>query len=88
MKLVQYFFNEHSELGLRFKLPQGTYLAWIDCSRVGLTENELQNQLINVGHVGIMKGSTYGDRSRLRMNIACPREKVEDGLQRILTALK
>ena len=88
MKLVQYFFNEHSELGLRFKLPQGTYLAWIDCSRVGLTENELQNQLINVGHVGIMKGSTYGDRSRLRMNIACPREKVKDGLQRILTALK
>ncbi|WP_297820450.1 MalY/PatB family protein [uncultured Lactobacillus sp.] len=86
MDTVEKFFTE-KDLGLKFIKPQGTYLAWIDSSALQLTEDELQHLLIDKGHVGIMKGSTYGDQNRLRMNIACPRSKVIEGLNRIEIAL-
>ena len=80
-------FIDNTNLGLQLNLPQGTYLAWIDCSNCKYNEEQLQHQLIDIGHVGIMKGSVYGDRQRIRMNIACPRSKLEDGMRRIRKAL-
>ena len=87
MILLKEFIDKNG-LGLDFKLPQGTYLAWIDCSCSKYSEIELQHRLINVGHVGIMKGSVYGDRNRIRMNVACPKSKLFEGMNRIKTALK
>ncbi|WP_125715150.1 MalY/PatB family protein [Companilactobacillus kedongensis] len=68
---------------LNFKIPQATYLAWIDISDLGMPMKELQDKLINVGKVGIMPGTTYGDSNYLRMNIACPKSKLEEGLKRM-----
>ena len=72
---------------LRFAEPQGTYLAWIDVSGLGLTASELQDRLVNRGRVGIMSGVAYGDADYVRMNVACPRSKLEDGLERVRAAL-
>jgi len=66
-----------------FVKPSATYLAWIDVSKIDLTMDELQDKLINVGKVGIMPGTTYGDSNYLRMNIACPKSKLEEGLKRL-----
>ena len=73
--------------GLRFSMPQGTYLAWIDVSGLGLASSELQDRLVNRGRVGIMSGSAYGDAGYVRMNVACPRSKLEDGLDRVRASL-
>ena len=73
--------------GMYFSMPQGTYLAWIDVSGLGLTASELQDRLVNRGHVGIMSGVAYGDADYVRMNVACPRSKLEDGLERVRAAL-
>ncbi|MFT8504173.1 aminotransferase class I/II-fold pyridoxal phosphate-dependent enzyme, partial [Liquorilactobacillus satsumensis] len=81
-------FTREEDLGLCFKCPQGTYLAWIDSSQSNMTGDELQNRLVNYGRVGIMPGSTYGDQKCLRMNLACPRSKLEEGLKRIKLALE
>ena len=70
-----------------FSMPQGTYLAWIDVSGLGLTASELQDRLVNRGRVGIMSGVAYGDADYVRMNVACPRSKLEDGLERVRAAL-
>lgn len=86
MKLVDNFCKEN-KLGLEFKIPNGTYLAWINCEKAGMDEEKLQNKLINIGHVGIMKGSVYGNRKRIRMNVACPQTKLREGLRRIKIAL-
>lgn len=80
-------FVEQNLPQLRFTEPQGTYLAWIDASGTGLAPEDLQDRLVNRGRVGIMSGAAYGDGRYLRMNVACPRSKLEEGLARMLMAL-
>ncbi|WP_180366666.1 MalY/PatB family protein [Oenococcus oeni] len=83
--LNDFLINQH--LNIDFVLPQGTYLAWLKVDRLGYSANELQNRLVNKGKVGIMSGKTYGDSNYLRMNIACPRKKLLDGLKRLRLGL-
>ncbi len=68
---------------ISFTQPQATYLAWMDVSKLNLSSTALQDKLINTGHVGIMPGKTYGDQDYLRMNIACPMSKLQEGLKRM-----
>ncbi|VDG32016.1 MalY/PatB family protein [Lactiplantibacillus mudanjiangensis] len=92
VQLTDYLQNNFDYLGhflqdnlpeVGFKQPQATYLAWMDISKLGLTSDQLQDRLINTGRVGIMPGKTYGDRHYLRMNIACPLSKLQEGLKRM-----
>ncbi len=73
---------------IRFEVPEGTYLAWMDASDLGMNAAELQRRLVEVGHVGIMSGETYGGYGYLRMNVACPRSKVERGMERMLRGIR
>lgn len=73
---------------VKFSLPDATYLAWINVSGLNISSDTLQRQLVDVGHVGIMPGKTYGDARYLRMNIACPQEKLLDGLERLKKGVK
>lgn len=73
---------------IRFAVPQGTYLAWMDASGLGLDAAELQRRLVEVGHVGIMSGETYGGAGYLRMNLACSHSKVERGMERMLAGIR
>ena len=73
---------------IRFEVPEGTYLAWMDASGLGLEASELQRRLVDVGHVGIMSGETYGGAGYLRMNLACPRSKAERGMERMLRGIR
>ena len=82
MDMVQNFLNDNLP-DFYFVKPDSTYLAWIDVSKVDMTMEEMQNKMINVGKVGIMPGSTYGDSNYLRMNVACPKSKLEEGLERL-----
>ena len=68
-----------------FTIPDATYLAWIDCRKMPFTAEQIQDALVNVGNVGIMKGETYGENGTkyLRMNIGCPRSKLEEGFARM-----
>ena len=70
--------------------PASTYLAWMDLNPLGIDEQVLQHQLIHHHKVAIMPGSTYGEASRgyLRLNAGCPRIKLDDGLDRLIAALK
>lgn len=73
---------------IRFEVPQGTYLAWMDASGLGMGAAELQDRLVNVGHVGIMSGAAYGDERYLRMNVACPISKLRGGMERMLVGIR
>ena len=72
-----------------FHRPEATYLAWIDCRDVPFTSDEIQDALVNIGGVAIMKGETYGENGTkyLRMNLGCPRSKLQEGLQRFKKAM-
>lgn len=73
---------------LNWQPPQATYLAWIDLNPLGIGEEALQQALIQQ-RVAIMPGSTYGSAGQgfLRLNVGCPRSKVEDGVSRLIAAL-
>ena len=73
----------------RFRMPEGTYLAWIDARKVPFTSDEIQDALVNVGGIAIMKGETYGENGTkyLRMNLGCPLSKIEEGCKRMKKAM-
>lgn len=74
---------------LQYTVPESTYLAWIDLNVLKLDDVKLQEQLVNHEKVAIMPGFTYGNEGNgfLRLNIGCPRSKVEIGVQAIINAI-
>ncbi|KAB7706949.1 putative C-S lyase [Bacillus aerolatus] len=69
--------------------PEGSYLVWIDCRKLGLSDEDLMKKLLLKGKLALGQGSKYraGGEGFMRMNVACPRSVVEDGLTRLKTAL-
>ena len=75
--------------GVRFTIPEGTYLAWIDFSGYGYGDRELSRLLVQRGRVLLEGGTMFGPEGSgfQRMNIACPRSLLARGLEGIATAL-
>jgi cystathionine beta-lyase len=73
---------------LRLMEPEGTYLLWIDCRLLGLSDQEIQEKLLNVGKLALEPGKKYGPGGEgfVRMNLGCPREILMDGLGRLKKA--
>jgi cystathionine beta-lyase len=64
---------------------QATYLVWLDCSYFNITSDELSKILLEKEKLWINSGTMYGKAGEgfLRINIACPRELLVDGLKRL-----
>jgi cystathionine beta-lyase len=88
MELVKRFLDTHIP-SAHLEIPESTYLAWIDISKLPYSDEQLQDALIHHGKVAIMPGEMYGKDGKgfLRMNVGCPSSKVIDGLQRFKRAL-
>ena len=69
--------------------PEATYLAWLDCRSLKLEQKELEEVLLKKAGVVLNQGPTFGDPGEgfVRLNFACPRSMLEEGLQRIKTAI-
>lgn len=63
---------------------EGTYLAWMDCSCLGMTSESLEKALLREAKLWINAGTMYGPEGEgfMRWNLACPRANVEEGLRR------
>ncbi|MCG3665298.1 pyridoxal phosphate-dependent aminotransferase [Aliarcobacter butzleri] len=70
---------------LKIIKPEATYLLWIDCSKLNIDSQPLVDKIYELGKVRLASGITYGKNAEkfIRINIACPKELLEDGLQRI-----
>ena len=69
---------------------EGTYLPWVDVSAMGITSQQLCNRLFAEAKVWINPGTMYGRETGegyVRLNIACPRSRLVDALQRIKTVV-
>lgn len=75
---------------LNLQPPQATYLAWIDLRPLAVDDQRLQHALIHQYKVAIMPGYTYGDEGRgfLRINVGCPRSKLQQGIEKLIAALR
>jgi len=78
--------------GLASRIPQiklieaeGTYLAWLDCTALGLTDPELDDALTRKARLWLSAGHTFGQGGSgfQRMNVACPRTILREALERL-----
>lgn len=75
---------------LSVMIPEGTYLLWIDCRKLGLSDQEIREKLIQKGKLGLEPGTKYrtGGESFVRMNIACSKDTLLEGLHRLKKAFR
>lgn len=69
--------------------PEGTYLIWIDCRKLGLSDAELKKRLLEKGKLALNFGNAYGPGGEgfVRMNVACPKSTVIEGMKRLRASL-
>lgn len=69
---------------------EGTYLVWADFSAYGLPDREMTDRLLKIGRVWLDAGSMFGTggEGHQRINIACPRRLLKDGLEGIARSLE
>lgn len=69
--------------------PEGTYLIWLDCRDLNLSDDELNRFFIEKANLGLNEGHTFGTGGNgfMRMNVACPRAVVEKALKNIENAI-
>jgi cystathionine beta-lyase len=69
---------------------EGTFLLWIDCRRLNLTQRELDDFFIQKASVALTQGYEFGENGIcfVRMNIACPRKILQQALNAIEQALQ
>lgn len=69
--------------------PEGTYLMWIDCRKLHLSDRELRGFFINEAGIYLHSGSTFGKGGSgfMRMNIACPETTLSKAVSRLKEAL-
>lgn len=70
--------------------PQGTYLVWLDCRRLGLDKWGLKRLMFDEARVLMNEGFVFGAEGEgfERINIACPRSILVDALERIRNAIE
>ena len=63
---------------------EGTYLVWMDCSRLGMASEALEEALVSEAKLWLNAGTMYGEDGEgyMRWNIACPRSVMLEGLER------
>ena len=65
---------------------EGTYLPWVDITATGMTSDALADLLLSEAKVMVNSGTMYGAQTGegyIRLNIACPRARMLEGLERI-----
>lgn len=81
---------EFTRTYLASRLPQcpltvleATYLPWLDVRAFGIASETLEERLRQEAGVWVNCGTMYGQEGYLRINIACPRSLLAEGLRRM-----
>ncbi len=82
-------FIEENLPELKMINPEGTYLVWVDFRRLGLTDSELENLIVNKAGLWLDSGAIFGGTGKgfERFNIACPRATLEKALNALSVAV-
>jgi len=70
--------------------PEGTYLVWLDCRELNMSDEELNQFFTEKAKLGLNNGTIFGTGGEgfMRMNVACQKSVIEKALQNIEKALK
>ncbi|PYE41177.1 cystathionine beta-lyase [Psychrobacter fozii] len=81
-------FLEENLPKIKVMRPEASYLIWVDCSAYGQEDQALYDTL-RAAKVELSAGFKYGEKGHLKMriNVACPRALLLEGLTRMYAAL-
>ena len=70
--------------------PQGTYLVWLDCRALGLSDGELSRLFEKDAGLWVDDGTVFGKGGSgfERINIACPRSVLKLALDKLCAAVR
>jgi cystathionine beta-lyase len=69
--------------GLSCIAPQATYLLWIDCRATGVDNPQAACEAVGLGP---SDGRDFGAPGFIRLNAACPTDRLEEALRRLAAA--
>ena len=74
--------------GVKIWCPEGTFLGWLDCSDLAL-EPSPQQFFLEHGRVGFNEGKEFGvgGEGFIRLNFGCPKKMLQEGLERMRSAI-
>ena len=88
-KFLQQYIKENIPR-IKVTEAEGTYLVWLDCTDLNFENDEQLIEFMNKkAKVGLNPGRWFGEAGsmHMRLNIACPRQRLKDGLERIEKAV-
>lgn len=74
---------------IRPVVPEGTYLMWLDCRGLGLSDQALRRFFIEQAGLGLNPGSSFGTGGQgfMRLNLASPQPVLMEALDRLQAAV-
>ena len=71
-------------------LPDATYLVWLDCRELGMSNEELRRFMIEKAGLGLNEGWSFGRSLNgfMRLNAACSRKVLEQAMKQLEEAVK
>jgi cystathionine beta-lyase len=74
---------------IRLVPTEATYLLWLDCRGLGMSDAELKRFFVRDAQLGLSPGLMFGEHGSgfMRMNIGAPRHLVMQALQRLHQAI-
>ena len=69
--------------------PDATYLMWLDCRALGLTNEQLHDFMIQKAKLGLNDGCSFGRQLQgfMRLNAACPRSVLAQAMDQLRAAV-
>jgi cystathionine beta-lyase len=88
MVMIRDFLQEHLPYA-KYSIPEGTFLGWIDLSAYGYGPEELKQKMLREAKVLVEEGTMFGAEGKgyIRINAACTRDVLSEGLERIARVL-
>lgn len=69
--------------------PQASFLVWLDCRGLGLTQPQLVDLFVNKAKLALNDGEMFGKEGIgfMRLNVASPRQVLEQAMQQLAAAI-
>ena len=69
--------------------PQASFLVFLDCRKLGLSQEALNDLFADKAHLALNDGTTFGKEGEgfMRLNVACPRSVLENALTQLRDAV-
>ena len=74
---------------IKVVIPEASFLVWLDCRKLNLSQKELENLFIHKAKLGLNSGIMFGKEGKgfMRINIGCPLSTIEKALDNLKKAV-